>query len=62
LAEEQKVPFLGKIPIDMELTQCCDSGQNFLEKFPNSPSLKAISAFVNNLLLQSEQQNVTSNQ
>jgi len=46
LAEEQKLPFLGKIPLDPSLTSCCESGQSFLAAFPNSSSLLAVEEIV----------------
>jgi len=45
LAEEVKLPFLGKIPIDPSLTACCEEGKNFLEVHPDSLSLSSIQGF-----------------
>eukprot|EP00026_Physarum_polycephalum_P015408 Phypoly_transcript_16080.p1 GENE.Phypoly_transcript_16080~~Phypoly_transcript_16080.p1 ORF type:complete len:280 (+),score=27.81 Phypoly_transcript_16080:19-858(+) len=46
LAEETNVPFLGKLPIDPQLTQACEKGQNFVEMYPDSQALIAIHQFV----------------
>lgn len=35
------MPFLGAIPIDPKLTACFDTGQNFIEKFPESGAFAA---------------------
>jgi hypothetical protein len=50
LAEELKLPFIGKIPIDTGLTTCCETGESFVEKFPDSPSISAISKFVDDIV------------
>jgi MinD superfamily P-loop ATPase len=52
LAEEQNIPFLGKIPIDPQLTSSCENGVSFVEKFPDSPSLKAVQQLVETLIKQ----------
>jgi len=46
LAEQSKVPFIGKIPIDPNLSQCCERGISFLDTFPDSPSLNTLKSFV----------------
>lgn len=40
------MPFLGRIPIDPRLSACVEEGRSFFERFPDSPSLAAISDFV----------------
>jgi len=52
LAEEQDIPFLGKIPIDPLLTNCCEMGSSFVEKFPDSPSLNSVQKLVDNFMKQ----------
>jgi nitrogenase subunit NifH len=47
-----KIPFLGKIPIDPTLTQCCEEGKNYLDMFPDSPSLETLKNFANKLVEQ----------
>ena len=42
MAEDMKIPFLGKIPIDPEIVESCDSGKPYIEHFKNSQSAKAI--------------------
>jgi len=37
LAERAKVPFLGRVPIDPNLTRCTESGRNYLSEFSQSP-------------------------
>jgi len=44
MAEDMQVPFLGQIPLDPRLAQCCDEGKNFFELFPEAaPSLAYMS-------------------
>lgn len=50
LAESVGINFIGKIPIDPKLTECCENGLSFLDKFPESSSLQALDNFVDNLL------------
>lgn len=38
MCEEMNVTFLGKIPIDPLIGQCCDEGKSFVKEFPNSPA------------------------
>ncbi|KAF2709123.1 P-loop containing nucleoside triphosphate hydrolase protein [Pleomassaria siparia CBS 279.74] len=42
LAEEEKIPFLGKVPLDPRIGQACDLGESFLEAWPDSPACEAI--------------------
>ena len=46
LAIQEKVPFLGRVPLDSELTRCLENGKSFVEAFPNSPTLDAIKGIV----------------
>jgi len=40
MAEEMQITFLGKVPLDQSVAQCCDEGRNFFETHPDSlPSL-----------------------
>lgn len=50
LAENLNIPFIGKIPLDPRLTECCENGQSFEQKFPESTSLQALTNFVNHLV------------
>jgi predicted Fe-Mo cluster-binding NifX family protein len=36
MALEMNVPFLGRIPIDPQIVDACDSGQPYIEKYKNS--------------------------
>lgn len=42
LAEEQKIPFLGAIPLDPRIGMACDYGESFLDAYPDSPACKGI--------------------
>lgn len=42
LAKEMDIPFLGSLPLDPRLAQCCDLGSNFLIKYPDSPTSQEI--------------------
>ena len=33
---EMSVPFLGRIPLDPRIGQCCDEGRSFIKEFPDS--------------------------
>jgi len=57
LAAELDIEFLGKIPIDPQLTSCEDKGLNFLDKFPLSQSLNTITNFVDKILKTSLEHN-----
>jgi predicted Fe-Mo cluster-binding NifX family protein len=41
-ARELNVPFLGRIPIDPEMVQKCDSGMPYVMSYPDSEATKAI--------------------
>lgn len=49
-AEELKVPFLGAIPIDVEMRKAGDEGRPFITRHADSPSWKAIDAVMENLV------------
>lgn len=38
LCEDEKVPFLGSVPLDPRIGMACDYGESFLEAFPDSPA------------------------
>mgnify|MGYP001319116883 FL=1 len=56
LAEQAKVPFLGRIPIDPTVADCSDEGQPLVYKYPDSPTAKAFAEAVRPIgkLLQEE--------
>lgn len=47
LAKQFGVPFLGSVPLDPSIAKCCDFGETFIDKFPDSPSTKAFLSIVN---------------
>ncbi|MDD4254551.1 MAG: Mrp/NBP35 family ATP-binding protein [Methanofollis sp.] len=49
-AEELGVPFLGAIPIDIEMRKAGDEGRPFINRHADSPSWKAIDAVMENLV------------
>jgi len=42
LAKELEINFIGRIPIDPNITITCDEGKSFAERFPSSGSLKVL--------------------
>ncbi|KAL6054127.1 Nucleotide-binding protein 2 [Balamuthia mandrillaris] len=56
MAADLKVPFLGRVPLDPNLTTCGEQGKCFLEEHPQSPSLQALQSFVQQLTASSSQQ------
>ncbi|CAH3014326.1 unnamed protein product [Porites evermanni] len=50
LAKTCDVPFLGSIPLDPSLAQSLEEGKSFMDLFPNSPTLTALSEITNKLL------------
>ncbi|XP_077980122.1 cytosolic Fe-S cluster assembly factor NUBP2 homolog [Glandiceps talaboti] len=49
LATETKVPFLGCIPLDPQLTRCIENGENFITAMPLSPTSQAVGEIVRTL-------------
>ncbi len=41
LAKEMRVPFLGGIPIDLQVVGCGDAGRCFLDAYPESPAAQS---------------------
>lgn len=50
LAKQADVPFLGCIPIDVQLAQCLEEGHSFVEKFPSSGAAEAFQQIGKTLL------------
>lgn len=46
MAQEQNVRFLGKLPLDPRLTQCCDDGKPFITHFPDSEAATAFNDII----------------
>jgi ATP-binding protein involved in chromosome partitioning len=42
LAEELGIPFLGRIPLNAEVSQASDEGIPFVYKFPENPASKKV--------------------
>jgi ATP-binding protein involved in chromosome partitioning len=36
------IPFLGKIPLDAEVMDCCEKGKSIIKYFPDSPTSKSL--------------------
>ncbi|XP_002163109.1 cytosolic Fe-S cluster assembly factor nubp1-A isoform X1 [Hydra vulgaris] len=41
LANELGLQFLGRLPLDPRIGQCCDEGKSFLNQYPESPAAQA---------------------
>jgi len=41
MAKEMKVPFLGKIPIDPQIVEACDSGKPYIEHFRETQTARS---------------------
>ena len=50
MAEQMCVPFLGRIPIDPQIVQSCDSGEPFLYHYNQSQTAKAFEKALNPIL------------
>ena len=48
IAQEMKVPFIGRIPLDPEMVICTDEGKPFIVNHPDSPVTKAFAAAAEN--------------
>lgn len=48
LAEDEHIPFIGRIPLDPTLTASLDDGRTFVEKVMNSKALNVLHSFVEN--------------
>jgi len=46
LAEDEKIPFLGRVPLDPNFTAQMDDGRSFVEKFKEAKSMTALLEFV----------------
>jgi len=41
MATEMKVPFLGRIPIDPQIVEACDSGQPYIQQFADTATARS---------------------
>eukprot|EP01138_Halocafeteria_seosinensis_P011726 gb/GECG01011983.1/.p1 GENE.gb/GECG01011983.1/~~gb/GECG01011983.1/.p1 ORF type:complete len:381 (+),score=58.70 gb/GECG01011983.1/:1-1143(+) len=49
MAEKFSVPFLGRVPLDMRLTESCESGSSHILTYPESSAAKALRRIVKRL-------------
>ena len=54
-ATVMNIPFLGRIPLDTEMVRCSDTGESFMEKYPDSEVTKAYEKIVDRILRQEEE-------
>ncbi|OQR86831.1 nucleotide-binding protein 1 [Achlya hypogyna] len=50
MARAFQVPFLGRLPLDANLTQACEQGVSFLEAYPKSSGAKAFESIVKQVI------------
>ncbi|CAH1779459.1 unnamed protein product [Owenia fusiformis] len=50
MAADSGVDFLGKLPLDPRLGQCCDEGKSFLTEVPDSPATHAFKNIIGNII------------
>jgi Mrp family chromosome partitioning ATPase len=43
MAREMRVPFLGRVPVDPQIVEACDSGQPYIQQFADSTTAKCFS-------------------
>ena len=49
MAQKFNVPYLGRLPMDPNMMACCEKGENFLQKHPNSAAAAPLRAIVANI-------------
>nr|CAB3264476.1 cytosolic Fe-S cluster assembly factor NUBP2 homolog [Phallusia mammillata] len=49
LAKQENISFLGNVPIDPNLAECCDGGKNFLQIFANSQAYDSIKNIISKI-------------
>jgi len=63
MAEQMNVPFLGRIPIDPQIVQACDSGRPFVYHYNQTETAKAFEKVLNPVLeLDSKSQKIIETQ
>ncbi|XP_074053304.1 cytosolic Fe-S cluster assembly factor NUBP2 isoform X2 [Macrotis lagotis] len=50
LAKHAKVPFLGCVPLDPQLTKSLEEGHDFIQEFPKSPAFPALISITQQIL------------
>jgi nitrogenase subunit NifH len=56
MAAELSLSFLGKLPLDPRIGQCCDEGKSFLSEVPDSPAAKAYADIIDMIVKKCEDQ------
>lgn len=49
LCKELDIPFLGSVPLDPRIGKCCETGESFLDEYPDSPASLAILEVIESL-------------
>ncbi|XP_038063848.1 cytosolic Fe-S cluster assembly factor nubp1-A-like isoform X2 [Patiria miniata] len=49
MADDLKIPFLGKLPLDPRIGKCCDEGTSFFEEVPDSPATQSYLSIISKL-------------
>lgn len=49
LCKELNIPFLGSVPLDPRIGKCCETGESFLDEYPDSPASAAILEVIESL-------------
>jgi Mrp family chromosome partitioning ATPase len=49
LARDYNIPFLGRLPLDPQVMQACETGKSILKECPSSPASKALLQLVDTL-------------
>jgi Mrp family chromosome partitioning ATPase len=55
-ATAANIRFLGGIPLDPEMVRCADTGESYMEKYPDSEVTKALNQIVDSILQQEEKE------
>jgi Mrp family chromosome partitioning ATPase len=50
MCSDMNVTFLGKIPLDPLIGQCCDEGKSFLKEYPQSPATLSLIQIISSIL------------
>ena len=50
MCKQFNVPYLGRLPLDPQVTRACEDGKSFLEVFPDSPAAAPFSEVVQRLV------------
>ncbi|MEJ2648409.1 MAG: Mrp/NBP35 family ATP-binding protein [Sedimentisphaerales bacterium] len=50
MAKEMNIPFLGRIPIDPQIVQACDSGESYIQQYSESQAAKSFNEAIRPIL------------